>query len=113
MYLPFYVPYAAISVQSGVVEEGTILPHTFSSPMNPVALTPVELITQDPCMAIVPSAEVPETPVGDIIDVCSVVTVPRAEVIAETFVTGAPVVGSMLYTKGVFAVPPMPLWFVQ
>ena len=113
MCLPLCVPYAAISVQSGVVEEGTILPHTFSSPMNPVPVTPVNVNTQDACMSIVPSAEVPETPVGDIIDVCSVVTVPRAEVIAGTFVTGAPVVGSMLYTKGVFAVPPMPLWFVQ
>ena len=44
-------------------------------------------------MSIVPSAEVAETPVGDIIAVCSVVTVPRAEV-PTTPVTGAPVVGT-------------------
>ena len=37
MCLPLCVPYAAISVQSGVVEEGTISPHTFSSPIEPSA----------------------------------------------------------------------------
>mgnify|MGYP005832232375 CR=1 FL=1 len=112
MCLPFYIPYAAISVQIGDGGEGTMSPHTFSSPINPVPVTPVNVNTEDPCMSIVPIAEVAEAPVGSINAVCNVVTDPRAEV-PTTPVTGAPVVGSTLYTKGVFAVPPMPECCVQ
>ena len=112
MCLPLCVPYAAISVQIGDCGEGTIAPHTFSSPINPVPVTPVNVNTQDACMSIVPNAEVATTPVVDISAVCSVVAVPRAEV-PTTPVVGAPVVGNTLNTKGVFAVPPIPECCVQ
>ena len=112
MCLPLCVPYAAISVQIGDGGDGTMMPHTFSSPMNPVPVTPVNVNTEDACMSIVPIAEVAGVPVGIISAVCSVVAVPTAEV-AATPEAGAPVVVNRLYTKGVFAVPPMPECCVQ
>ena len=112
MCLPLCVPYAAMSVQVGDCGEGTIAPHTFSSPIDPVPVTPVNVNTQDACMSIVPNAEVASSPEGSIKVVPVTDSFPRAEV-PTTPVTGAPVVGNTLNTKGVFAVPPIPECCVQ
>jgi len=79
-----------MSVQVGDCGEGTIAPHTFSSPIDPVPVTPVNVNTQDACMSIVPVAEVASSPEGSIKVVPVTVSFPRAEV-PTTPVVGAPV----------------------